>query len=65
MGLPKQQDQEDDDDEGPIPCIGGNDELYGDAGDDLLDGGPENDFGDGGSNFDTCVKVETVSNCEA
>ncbi|MDQ4015015.1 MAG: hypothetical protein M3136_04550 [Thermoproteota archaeon] len=45
--------------------MGGNDELYGDAGDDLLDGGPENDFGDGGSNSDTCVKVETVSNCEA
>jgi hypothetical protein len=42
---------------------GGNDKLCG--GDDLLHGGSSNDFGDGGPNFDTCVTVETVRNCEA
>ena len=39
--------------------------LYGNVGDDLLDGGPENDFGNGGPNFDTCVLVEDALNCEA
>jgi Ca2+-binding RTX toxin-like protein len=48
-----------------VPCFGGSDELYGNAGDDFLHGGVANDFGDGGPNFDTCVTVETVRNCEA
>ncbi len=43
----------------------GNDELYDNAGNDLLDGGPENGLRDGGPNFDTCVRVESVANCEA
>jgi Ca2+-binding RTX toxin-like protein len=38
---------------------------YGNAGDDLLHGGVGNDFGDGRSNFDTCVTIETVRSCEA
>jgi Ca2+-binding RTX toxin-like protein len=41
------------------------DVLYGNAGDDLLHGGVGNDFGDGRSNFDTCVTIETVRSCEA
>ena len=41
------------------------DVLYGNAGYDLLHGGVGNDFGDGRSNFDTCVTSETVRNCEA
>jgi Ca2+-binding RTX toxin-like protein len=41
------------------------DVLYGNTGDDLLHGGVGNDFGDGRSNFDTCVTIETVRNCEA
>jgi Ca2+-binding RTX toxin-like protein len=49
----------------PVPCFGGSDELYGNAGDDFLHGGVANDFGDEGPNFDTCVTVETVRNCEA
>ena len=48
-----------------VPCLGGNDELYGNAGYDLLDGGPENDFGDGGPDFDMCVNTESSLNCEA
>ena len=44
----------------------GNDELYDNAGNDLLDGGgPENGLRDGGPKFDTCVRVESVANCEA
>ena len=43
----------------------GNDELYGNGGDDLVHGGVGNDFGDGGPNLDTCVTVETATNCEA
>jgi Ca2+-binding RTX toxin-like protein len=41
------------------------DVLYGNAGYELLHGGVGNDFGDGGPDFDTCVLVETVRNCEA
>jgi Ca2+-binding RTX toxin-like protein len=48
-----------------FPCTGGDDQLYGDVGNDLLDGDAGNDFGDGGANFDTCITVETVRNCEA
>jgi Ca2+-binding RTX toxin-like protein len=50
----------------------GNDALFGEDGDDLLfgdavDGGADRrniDNGDGGSDFDMCVNVETVTNCE-
>jgi hypothetical protein len=48
-----------------VPCLGGNDELYGNAGYDLLDGGPENDLGDGGPDFDMCANTESSLNCEA
>jgi Ca2+-binding RTX toxin-like protein len=51
----------------------GNDALFGQDGDDFLFGdviigatGRRNiDSGDGGSGLDTCVRVETVVNCEA
>ncbi|MGH9925104.1 MAG: hypothetical protein ACRD5B_06970 [Nitrososphaeraceae archaeon] len=49
----------------PVPCLGGNDELYSNAGDDLLHGGIGNDSGDGGPDFDRCVLVEDTLNCEA
>jgi Ca2+-binding RTX toxin-like protein len=48
----------------PAPCSAINDEIYGDAGNDLLDGAAANDFGDGGPNFDTCINVDTATNCE-
>jgi Ca2+-binding RTX toxin-like protein len=51
----------------------GSDALFGEDGDDFLfgdaiDGGAGRgnpDSGDGGSGFDTCVDVETVTNCES
>ena len=47
----------------------GDDDLYGDAGDDLLDGGGNatvaGDLGDGGDGTDTCLAVETNANCES
>jgi PKD repeat protein len=43
----------------------GNDHLYGGAGNDVLRGGSDTDNGDGGPNLDSCVRVETVTNCEA
>jgi Ca2+-binding RTX toxin-like protein len=43
----------------------GNDRLFGEAGNDFLDGGANTDRGDGGTGFDRCVRVETVTNCEA
>lgn len=49
-----------------IVGLGGNDQIMGKGGNDLLDGGgPENGLRDGGPNFDTCVRVESVANCEA
>ena len=50
----------------------GNDALFGEDGDDFLfgdaiDGGTGRrniDNGDGGPDFDTCVDIETVTNCE-
>ena len=53
------------DDNEPVPCFGGSDELYGNSGNDFLHGGVYNDLGDGGPNSDTCVLVEVVRNCEA
>jgi Ca2+-binding RTX toxin-like protein len=41
------------------------DTLFGDAGDDALDGGAGIDYGLGGPDFDTCVNLETVVECEA
>jgi Ca2+-binding RTX toxin-like protein len=41
------------------------DMLFGDAGDDALDGGAGIDYGLGGPDFDTCVNLETVVECEA
>jgi Ca2+-binding RTX toxin-like protein len=47
----------------------GDDDLYGDAGDDLLDGGANvtaaGDLGDGGDGNDTCLSVEANANCES
>jgi Ca2+-binding RTX toxin-like protein len=43
----------------------GIDRLYGEENDDRLDGGNSRDNGDGGTGFDGCVRVETVTNCEA
>jgi hypothetical protein len=49
----------------------GNDRLFGDdptndaSGNDFLDGGTNTDIGNGGPQFDTCVNVETETNCEA
>jgi Ca2+-binding RTX toxin-like protein len=53
----------------------GNDILFGQDGDDFLFGNAIDgatgssrrniDSGDGGSEFDTCVNVETVTNCES
>jgi len=43
----------------------GTDRLYGEDNDDRLDGGSNRDNGDGGTGFDGCVRVETVTNCEA
>jgi Ca2+-binding RTX toxin-like protein len=43
----------------------GTDRLYGEENDDRLDGGSNRDNGDGGTGFDGCVRVETVTNCEA
>jgi hypothetical protein len=48
-----------------VPCLWGNDELYCNSGDDLLHGGVDNDFGDGGPNLDRCIRIETVANCKA
>lgn len=48
------------DDNEPQPCYGANDELYGGPGDDLLDGGAQNDSGDGGLHFDTCVLMSRL-----
>ena len=41
------------------------DTLFGDAGDDALDGGAGIDCGLGGPDFDTYVNLETVVECEA
>ena len=43
----------------------GTDRLYSEENDDRLDGGSNRDNGDGGTGFDGCVRVETVTNCEA
>jgi hypothetical protein len=59
------EDECENDDNEPVPCLGGNDKVYGNAGDDFLHGGVGNDLGVGGANFDTCVNIETETNCEA
>lgn len=41
------------------------DTLFGDASDDAIDGGAGIDYGLGGPDFDTCVNLETVVECEA
>lgn len=38
------------------------DTIFGDAGDDALDGGAGIDYGLGGPDFDTCVNLEIVVN---
>jgi hypothetical protein len=52
----------------------GNDTLLGDRDDDTLSGGADDDNlrggagtadnGDGGPDSDTCIEIETESNCE-
>jgi hypothetical protein len=44
---------------------GGNDRLGGASGNDHLDGGANTDYGNGGKGSDTCVNIETETNCEA
>jgi len=54
--------------------LGGDDRICGNAGNniiscgagnDFLDGSVGNDEGNGGSDIDTCVNVETATSCEA